>query len=88
MPTDGTLILENVPKENQYLVTGLSVFFSTGSVVAAVVALFVLPGNSCPIDPNSPCDVDVQNRGWRHLLVCLAIVVCFFFLIEGRKTFC
>ena len=79
MPTDGTLILENVPKVNQNLVTALSVFFSAGSVLSAVVALLVLPGRSCPIDLNRPCDLDVQNQGWRYLLISLAAIVCFFF---------
>jgi len=74
MPTDGTLILESVPKGKQYLVTALSAFFSVGSVLAAVVALFVLPNNSCPVDIH-PCDVDVQNRGWKYLLICLGLVV-------------
>lgn len=80
MPTDGTLILENVPKENQYLVTALSAFFSFGSVLAAVVSLLVLPRNSCPLDLSQPCDVNVQNRGWKYLLVCLALMVCFSFI--------
>ncbi|KAG8719743.1 hypothetical protein FRC08_002103 [Ceratobasidium sp. 394] len=48
MPTDGTLFLENVPKRKQYLLTGLSLFFSLGSVVNAVIAILVIPGNSCP----------------------------------------
>ena len=82
MPTDGTLILENVPKENQYLVTALSAFFSTGSVLAAVVALLVIPQNSCPRDPNQPCDVNVQNTGWKYLLICLSIVVCSFYCLR------
>ncbi|QRW00419.1 major facilitator superfamily transporter [Ceratobasidium sp. AG-Ba] len=48
MPTDGTLFLENVPQHKQYLLTALSVFFSLGAVVNAVIAIFVIPGNSCP----------------------------------------
>ncbi|KAG9096860.1 hypothetical protein FRC06_008248 [Ceratobasidium sp. 370] len=48
MPTDGTLFLENVPKRKQYLLTGLSLFFSLGSVVNAIIAILVIPGNSCP----------------------------------------
>ena len=81
MPTDGTLILENVPKENQNLVTALSVFFSAGSVLSAVVALLVLPGHSCSIDLNQPCDLDVQNRGWRYLLISLSAIVFIFSLM-------
>ncbi|CAE6455173.1 unnamed protein product [Rhizoctonia solani] len=48
MPTDGTLFLENVPKQKQYLLTALSVFFSLGAVVSAIIAIIIIPGNSCP----------------------------------------
>ncbi|CAE6466448.1 unnamed protein product [Rhizoctonia solani] len=51
MPTDGTLFLENVPKKKQYLLTALSVFFSLGAVVSAIIAIIIIPGNSCP-EPN------------------------------------
>jgi MFS family permease len=76
MPTDGTLLLEHMPKEYQYLVTALSVFFSLGAVLSAVVALLVVPQNSCP--PSSslvPCDVDAQNQGWKYLLITLGLIV-------------
>lgn len=75
MPTDGTLLLEHVPNDKQYLVTALSVFFSIGAVISAMVAVFVLPQNSCPIGAH-PCDVEVQNRGWKLLLMCLGLIVC------------
>jgi MFS family permease len=74
MPTDGTLLLENVPKSKQYLVTALSVFFSIGAVLAAVVALVVVPPNSCPPEPDT-CDVNTQNRGWQYLFGGLGIIV-------------
>ncbi|KAG9128485.1 hypothetical protein FRC07_009709 [Ceratobasidium sp. 392] len=48
MPTDGTLFLENIPQRKQYLLTGLSLFFSLGAVVNAIIAIIVIPGNSCP----------------------------------------
>ena len=75
MPTDGTLLLEHMPKENQYLVTALSVFFSLGAVLSAVVGLLVIPQNSCPPSSLVPCDVDTQNQGWKYLLITLALVV-------------
>ena len=75
MPTDGTLLLEHLPKENQYLVTALSVFFSVGAVLSAVVALHVVPQNSCPPSSLVPCDVDVQNQGWKYLLIILGLIV-------------
>ena len=48
MPTDGTLFLENVPKKKQYLLTALSLFFSMGAVVSAIIAIIIIPDNSCP----------------------------------------
>ncbi|KAI0346052.1 MFS general substrate transporter [Trametopsis cervina] len=78
MPTDGTLLLEHMPNGKQYLVTALSVFFSIGSVVAAVIALVVIPSRSCPPAPEA-CDVATQNMGWKYLLVALALLTLFMF---------
>lgn len=75
MPTDGTLLLEQLPKEKQYLVTALSIFFSLGAVLSAAVALLVLPKNSCPAGTTIPCDVEVQNQGWKYLLITLGLIV-------------
>ncbi|KAF8895585.1 major facilitator superfamily domain-containing protein [Infundibulicybe gibba] len=80
MPTDGTLLLEHMPKKKQYLVTALSVFFSFGSVLSAVVALLVVPQNSCPTDPSQPCDPNVDNRGWKYLLITLGLITFSMFL--------
>jgi hypothetical protein len=81
MPTDGTLLLENVPRSKQYLVTALSVFFSIGAVLAAVVALAVIPAHSCPPSP-AECDVLTSNNGWRYLLGGLGAIV------SGLSTGC
>ncbi|KAF8125767.1 MFS general substrate transporter [Boletus edulis] len=78
MPTDGTLLLEHMPKGKQYLVTALSVFFSLGSVVSALVALFILPGRSC--SPSQPCDPSIENTGWQYMLVCLGLLTLSMFL--------
>ncbi|KDR82970.1 hypothetical protein GALMADRAFT_238679 [Galerina marginata CBS 339.88] len=80
MPTDGTLLLEHMPQEKQYLVTALSVFFSFGAVLSAVVALLVLPKNSCPASSTIPCDVAVQNQGWKYLLITLGLITLSMFL--------
>jgi MFS family permease len=74
MPTDGTLLLEYVPRQKGYLVTALSVFFSVGAVLAAAVALVVIPGHSCASAP-APCDPARENGGWRLLLGALALLV-------------
>ncbi|KAJ1309991.1 hypothetical protein OPQ81_006748 [Rhizoctonia solani] len=61
MPTDGTLFLENVPKKKQYLLTALSVFFSLGAVVSAIVAIIIIPGNSCPEVPTAAPESSASN---------------------------
>ncbi|KAF9543339.1 MFS general substrate transporter [Agrocybe pediades] len=74
MPTDGTLLLEHMPKDKQYLVTALSIFFSFGAVLSAVVGLLILPNNSCSPSAIPPCNVDLENRGWKYLLITLALL--------------
>lgn len=73
MPTDGTLLLEHMPKGKQYMVTALSVFFSFGSVLSAVVGILVIPGHSCLGD--TPCDVATENTGWKILLLAIGLIV-------------
>ncbi|KAE9403218.1 MFS general substrate transporter [Gymnopus androsaceus JB14] len=72
MPTDGTLLLEHMPNGKKYLVTALSVFFSFGAVLSAVVALLVTP--------RILCDVETQNRGWKYLLISLGLITLTMFL--------
>lgn len=79
MPTDGMLFLENIPESKRYLLTALSVFFSIGSVAAAIVGIVVIPQNSCPEragDVIPPCDVATQNMGWKYMFFTLTGVVC------------
>ncbi|KAI0637103.1 MFS general substrate transporter [Trametes polyzona] len=79
MPTDGTLLLEHMPNGKQYLVTALSVFFSFGAVLSAVIGLLVIPSHSCPPAP-APCDPDSQNMGWKYLLIALGLITLSMFL--------
>ncbi|KAL1745814.1 major facilitator superfamily domain-containing protein [Schizophyllum fasciatum] len=71
MPTDGTLLLEHMPDGKQYLVTALSVFFSVGAVLSALIGLSVLPDHSCFA---AACDVETQNKGWKYLLAILGVI--------------
>ena len=84
MPTDQTLALETLPRSNRHLLTSLSIFFSFGSVVAAVAAIVIIPSRSCspPAATQSTllnnlleCDVQKDNNGWKVLLSVLAIIV-------------
>ncbi|KAG8810206.1 hypothetical protein FRC17_003056, partial [Serendipita sp. 399] len=77
MPTDGTFALETLPKRKRHLLTSLSIFFSFGSVIAAVTALFVIPGNSCQdahVPSAPPCDIHKDNNGWRYLFFLLTVI--------------
>jgi hypothetical protein len=76
MPTDGTLLLEHMPHNKLHLVTGLSLFFSVGSVLAALFALVLVPQNSCVTIATTACD-PALNNGWKHLLAALGILVRF-----------
>ncbi|KAA1469701.1 MFS general substrate transporter [Dentipellis sp. KUC8613] len=73
MPTDGTLLLEHMPRGKEYLVTALSVFFSFGAVLSALVAIVMIPKHSCPPAP-APCDVSTENMGWRYTLMTLGLI--------------
>lgn len=80
MPTDGTLLLEHMPRGKQYLVTALSVFFSFGSVLSAVVGILVIPNNSCPAQTDAdsiPCEVLTMNLGWKYLLMAVGFIVSY-----------
>jgi hypothetical protein len=74
MPTDGTLLLEHMPQHKLHLVTALSLFFSVGSVLAALFALVLVPQNSCDVLATIPCDPTLNN-GWKHLLTALGVLV-------------
>ncbi|KAH8919670.1 MFS general substrate transporter [Atractiella rhizophila] len=74
MPTDGTLFLENIPKAKAYLLTGLSVFFSVGAVLSSVLGYIIIPPHSCSKVADVPCNVQVENIGWRSLLRWLGII--------------
>lgn len=63
-----------MPRGKEYLVTALSVFFSFGAVLAALVAIVFIPKNSCDPSP-APCDLD-RNLGWKYELVALGLIVC------------
>lgn len=73
MPTDGTLLLEQLPRAKHYMLTGMSVFFSVGAVIACIVGILVVPRNSCP--STGDCDVATQNSGWKYLLATLSSLV-------------
>ena len=62
-----------MPRGKEYLVTALSLFFSFGAVLAALVAIVLIPKNSCDPLP-APCDLD-KNLGWNYELLALGLIV-------------
>ncbi|EJD34854.1 MFS general substrate transporter [Auricularia subglabra TFB-10046 SS5] len=77
MPTDGTLLLEQLPRAKHYMLTGMSVFFSVGAVLSCIVGILVIPPNSCPA--TGKCDIASQNLGWKYLLMALSAFTAFMF---------
>ncbi|KAH8831459.1 major facilitator superfamily domain-containing protein [Flagelloscypha sp. PMI_526] len=80
MPTDGTLLLEHMPNGKQHLVTALSVFFSAGACISAIIALIVLPSRSCM--KAESCNIDVDNGGWQLLLLILGVLTLGMFALR------
>lgn len=75
MPTDGTLLLEHMPNGKQHLLTALSVFFSLGAVLAALVGIIIIPRYSCQSSTSTvPCSLE-SNMGWKYMLIILALLV-------------
>ncbi|KAJ3109398.1 hypothetical protein HDU97_006643 [Phlyctochytrium planicorne] len=73
LPVDGALFLEFVPPTHQSLLTLLSLFWPVGQLVSSTVAWILIPTSTC--DPSLPCtNPNVTNRGWRRLLLCLALI--------------
>ncbi|CAI2164325.1 3850_t:CDS:2 [Funneliformis geosporum] len=89
MPVDGALFLEFIPKEHQYLLTFMSVFFSLGAVLSSVLAYIILPPNSCHEQTEGTgfvlCDVSKDNNGWRYLLAILGSLT--FLMLMSRIFF-
>ncbi|RKP07436.1 major facilitator superfamily domain-containing protein [Thamnocephalis sphaerospora] len=87
MPVDGALFLEFMPRENQYLLTTLSIFFSLGAAFSSGIAWGILPPYSCPDPAKQPadappivCEPSRENNGWRYLLFLLGAVNLAMFL--------
>lgn len=78
MPTDGTLLLEHMPNGKQYLLTALSVFFSLGAVMSALVGIVIIPRYSCQTSNSTPPCLPESNMGWKYMLIILGLLVRIF----------
>ncbi|KAL9000240.1 MAG: hypothetical protein Q9169_001142 [Polycauliona sp. 2 TL-2023] len=95
LPVDGALFLEFLPFASSGLLTGLSVWWPVGQLIASLVAWGFLPTYSCATDLEScnispagePCCTRSQNMGWRYLnltlgAMTLVMFICRFFLFH------
>ncbi|THH06850.1 hypothetical protein EW145_g3805 [Phellinidium pouzarii] len=68
MPVDSAVFLEFIPGTHQYLLTILSIWWTVGQLVGALVAWPLIASFSCAT--GETC-VASANRGWRYLLFAL-----------------
>jgi MFS family permease len=55
--------------------------FSFGAVISSFLGLLILPGSSCKEPPPGQtllCNSEVDNLGWRYLLITLGVLVSAF----------
>ncbi|KAI5120241.1 hypothetical protein M0805_007545 [Coniferiporia weirii] len=69
MPVDSAVFLEFIPGSHQYLLTILSIWWTVGQLLGALVAWPLIASFSCA-PSEGECEAS-QNRGWRYLLFAL-----------------
>nr|VWO96261.1 Pi-transporter A-1 [Ganoderma boninense] len=70
LPIDSAVFLDFVPGTHQYLLTILSIWWSIGQLVSALIAWPLIANFSCPQGATTPC-TRAENMGWRYLLFTL-----------------
>ncbi|KAI1790843.1 MFS general substrate transporter [Ganoderma leucocontextum] len=70
LPIDSAVFLDFVPGSHQYLLTILSIWWSIGQLVSALIAWPLIANFSCPQGATTPC-TRAENMGWRYLLFTL-----------------
>ncbi|CAG8477872.1 12970_t:CDS:2 [Dentiscutata heterogama] len=86
LPVDGTIFLEFVPKNQQHLLTFMSIFWPFGAVITSIAAYIILPQNSCPESDGITFSCDIsKNNGWRYLLATMGGLT--FLMLIGRVLF-
>ncbi|KAL2915387.1 Filamentous Growth Regulator [Polyrhizophydium stewartii] len=79
LPVDGSLFLEFTPKQNQNLLSLLSVFWPVGQILVGILSWLLIPRFSCPDADH--CDTG-SNRGWRYLMFSMGMLT--FAMVIGR----
>ncbi|PWN52868.1 MFS general substrate transporter [Violaceomyces palustris] len=63
LPVDGAMLIEFVPGTHQWILTGLSIFWSFGQLFAALVGWALIPNFRCESATDCP---RASNMGWRY----------------------
>lgn len=76
LPVDGTMFLEFIPGNKQYLLTFLSIWWAIGQVVASLIAWVFIANYGCESPPPGEfCSRD-ENWGWRYTYFTLGALIC------------
>ncbi|KAE8162544.1 major facilitator superfamily domain-containing protein [Aspergillus tamarii] len=74
---DTTVLLEYLPSNKQWLVTGLAAWWGVGCTIAGLVAWGFMPNYSCSNPsqaPFMPC-TKANNSGWRYLMYTMGAMI-------------
>ncbi|SGZ52182.1 CIC11C00000002613 [Sungouiella intermedia] len=69
LPVDSAIFLESLPTNSKWLLTVMSVWWSLGQVVTALISWALITNYSCS-DTASEC-LSKDNKGWRYFLFTL-----------------
>lgn len=78
LPVDSAIFLESLPTNKKWLLTVMSVWWSFGQVVTALISWGLITNYSCS-DSASEC-LSKDNKGWRYFLFTLGGLTLVMFL--------
>lgn len=78
LPVDLAIFLEALPTTKKWLLTVMSVWWSLGQVVAALISWGLISNYSCP-DTTTEC-LAKNNKGWRYFLFTLGGLTLLMFI--------
>lgn len=69
LPVDSAIFLESLPTNSKWLLTVMSVWWSLGQVITALLSWAIITNYSCS-DTSTEC-LSKDNKGWRYFLFTL-----------------
>lgn len=69
LPVDSAIFLESLPSNKKWLLTVMSIWWSLGQIVTALLSWALITNYSCP-DTATVCN-SKNNKGWRYFLFTL-----------------